>query len=227
MPDLAVVPNVTNGAILGRWVSKEVEPNWPVAALAAQAVAARSYALSAWQWQGDRAWCLQAEAAADMAYAGHIISAEMHPNLKQALGLTRGEVLWWRDQAVTAFFHAASGGRSEVPHAVWPDRTPDVKPLAAIMPARDDPWAQAGVAVAPKRLGPWRSRIHLDEITRRLRAGGWKVPPVHEVRIKRRSMASNRVIEVEVRWPEGSRVVNANDFRLMMGGGETFALYCG
>ena len=86
------------------------------------------------------------------------------------------------------------------------------------MPARPDPWAQAGVAVAPKRLGPWRSRIHLDEVTRRLRQAGWKVPPVHEVRVVERSAAGGRVVRVAVLWPEGRREVPANEFRLMMGG---------
>ena len=74
-----------------------------------------------------------------------------------------------------------------------------------------------GVAVAPKRLGPWRSRIHLDTITQRLRAAGWKVPPVHGVSVVKRSADSGRVITLRVSWPEGHRDVNANDFRLMIG----------
>ena len=101
--DVAVVLHLPIERYLVGVLSKEVEPDWPVAALAAQAVAARSYALAAWQWQGKRAWCLQAEATADMAFAGHVLPAKVHPHLQQAISMTKGEVLWWQDQAVSAF----------------------------------------------------------------------------------------------------------------------------
>lgn len=98
-------------------VTKESPASWPAAALQAQAVAARTYALTSAvggrpfdQWPDTRS----------QVYAG--IAGESAAG-DQAVTATRGRVVTLDRKPVTTYFFSTSGGRTEDARNVFPDQT--------------------------------------------------------------------------------------------------------
>ena len=96
-------------------LAAEIPPTWPQAALEAQAVASRSYALyrkahprspdyDLLAGVGDQAYQFQDTYSADLA---------------QAVKATRGRVLIWQGDVIPAFFHSCCGGHTEAASRVW------------------------------------------------------------------------------------------------------------
>ena len=104
----------------------EIGGNAPAAALEAQAVAARSYALA----RRER----HAEQGADLCDGVH---CQVYEGLSRATAATRraaeatrGLVLVQKGRVIAAPFHAVCGGRTALPSAVWDDEeTPDLAPV--------------------------------------------------------------------------------------------------
>ncbi len=93
----------------------EVPSKWPREALKAQAVAARSYAY--YRMQHPRSPNYDVEAGVgDLAYRWQ---SEYPERLIRAVHATRGQMLWWEDKTIPAFFHSCSGGYTEQADRVW------------------------------------------------------------------------------------------------------------
>lgn len=217
---VAIVEEVGVEAYLLGVIAKEVEPDWPLEALKAQAVAARSYATAQWMRRHERPWQLDASELVDMAYAGHV--AEPHVRLATAVTQTRGDLLLVAGQPLPAFFHAASGGfTSDIAH-VWPHRRlPDgVTLLTDAMPPGPDPWAAHGARIAPERLGAWRYRITYAELERRLRARDLDCGRVERVRIAERTPTGGRVTRVVITGSSATRTISAHALRMACGSTE-------
>jgi stage II sporulation protein D len=90
----------------------EADPSWPLEALKAQAVVARTYALYERLVSPDALYHLHSTTASQV-YRG--ISGE-DPRSDKAVEATRGVVLVYRGLIIPAFYHAASGGRTEDGH---------------------------------------------------------------------------------------------------------------
>jgi len=88
-------------------VSRESPAGWPIEALKAQAVAARSYAVTTSK-AGDG--FDQYADTRSQVYGG--VDAE-RPTTDQAVRETRGEVVTYQGTPVTTFFFSTSGGRTE------------------------------------------------------------------------------------------------------------------
>ncbi|MDX6639099.1 MAG: hypothetical protein QOF12_110 [Solirubrobacteraceae bacterium] len=87
-------------------VGAESPPSWPAAALAAQAVAARTYAITT-SIGGD--FDQYADTRSQM-YRG--VAAEV-PSTEAAVAATRGQVVTYGGQPVVTYFFSTSGGRTE------------------------------------------------------------------------------------------------------------------
>jgi SpoIID/LytB domain protein len=96
----------------------EMPEHWHAAAYEAQAVAARSYALS--RLDPSRPYDLVPDAS-DQVYGG--IRAE-RPETNLAVGATAGRVLTYDGRVITAYYHSSSGGRTAAVEDVWSDRSP-------------------------------------------------------------------------------------------------------
>jgi len=87
----------------------EMPPSFPAEALKAQAVAARTYALSRKLEQYDQPFHLGSSVLSQV-YQG---LAAVDPRTQAAVRATRGQVLTWMLQPIEAYFHASCGGRTE------------------------------------------------------------------------------------------------------------------
>ena len=104
----------------------EIGGNAPAAALEAQAVAARSYAVARTDRHADQGADL-CDGVHCQVYAG---LARATAATRRAAEATRGLVLVQKRRVIAAPFHAVCGGRTARPSAVWDDEeTPDLPPV--------------------------------------------------------------------------------------------------
>ena len=110
-------------------VPNESPGSWPIEALKAQAVAARSYALGT---NSGNPVFDHYDTAASQVYGGY--SSEQ-ARTNRAVAQTRGEVLRHDGEVITAYFHSTSGGHTENNENIFTGSTP----LPYIRGVRD-PW---------------------------------------------------------------------------------------
>lgn len=220
-------------AYLAGVLPTEMNPTWPVAALAAQAVAARSYASAKYLERFDKPWQLHWHFSVDMAYAG--ASAKRSANVIEALRQTRGQVLTYRGLPVPALFHACSGGETESAANIWPnlvgaDRSVS---MTSLMPAVADADAEAGCAALGMRKSHWRWKVNipLATITRDLKDWARTHPEdklafgtVTGVAVENRFADSGRVAQVAITHKLDGKtkrtLLPAQDLRMAVDPGE-------
>jgi SpoIID/LytB domain protein len=114
--------SVVNGLSLDTYlrgvVPSESPSHWPLAALEAQAVAARSYAVGEMR---PSSWYDLVPTTADQVYGG--VGAE-RPNSDHAVYATLGQVLTYGGQVARTYYSSSSGGRTEAVQDAWPGTAP-------------------------------------------------------------------------------------------------------
>jgi len=109
-------------------IPKEVTPSWHEEALKAQAVASRTYAinnLAKWAKYGFDV----DSGVNDQVYGG--VNAE-NPRTNMAVDDTRGQLIYYDNVPIAAFYHSDSGGFTEDCKYVFPSDLPYLKPAKEI-----------------------------------------------------------------------------------------------
>ncbi len=98
-------------------VPKEMSPLWAPQALAAQAIASRTFALYIREKHasGDKAYDLEATTSSQV-YGGFDVEKE---TARAAVDASRGLVLAYENKLIISYFHANSGGHTESSLNVW------------------------------------------------------------------------------------------------------------
>jgi stage II sporulation protein D len=115
---VSVVNNLELDTYLRGVVPSESPSHWPLAALEAQAVAARSYAVS--ELRPD-SWYDLVPTTSDQVYGG--LRAERRRS-NHAVQETLGEVLTWNGNVARTYYSSSSGGRTEAVQDAWPGSAP-------------------------------------------------------------------------------------------------------
>ena len=168
-------------------VPAEMHASWPIEALKAQAIAARTYTLASLDPRADWDICATIDC---QVYLGR--DAE-DPRADRAVADTRGLVLTYAGGFARTYYHADSGGTVASSLEVWGTRAPY---LIAI---RDVP------ASSPHRS--WRIRMDAAAVGRSAAAAGASVGEVTRVRVLATS-ESGRVTSVEVVGTAGATVLS-------------------
>lgn len=166
-------------------VPAEMPPEWPLEALKAQAVAARSYVLARLDQDEDYDVCAKEEC---QVYRG--MAAE-HPRSDQAISETRGVVLTHNGTLARAHYHADSGGKLASSAEVWGRSVP-------YLLARSDVPASS-----PHQA--WQARLDPHDLAAALESYGVRLGPVTALNVLAHT-ESGRVHRAEV-VAEGGRVV--------------------
>lgn len=96
-------------------IAREMHPDWPLEALKAQAVAARSYAFDAMQKKKKHYDLENSQRNQVVA-----VLLETTSRVWQAVEETRGEYLIGKEGGVVpGFFHSACGGQTHLPQDIW------------------------------------------------------------------------------------------------------------
>jgi stage II sporulation protein D (peptidoglycan lytic transglycosylase) len=184
----------------------EMDPDWPLEALKAQAVVARSFAYANMGKFKKDGFDLTADTRSQM-YRG--ITA-VNDNVRRAVLDTHGEVLGWNGQLLRVYYHACCGGRTENAAEAWggdPASTP--APLKGVV----DPWCSASPLMHWTAYFAWQDIMAAIEERRRLPG------PLKSLKIGRRDVAGF-VRDFIARSGKTETEVKASDLRLSLGAGD-------
>jgi len=101
-------------------IAREISPDWPLEAVKAQAVAARTYALAGFNKHKDEGFDVCATTHCQV-YGG---KDSERPRAILAVDATHGEVLYYHGRLIEAYFHSSSGGYTENSENVWGIKRP-------------------------------------------------------------------------------------------------------
>ena len=110
-------------------VPYEMSDSFPIEALKAQAVCARTYALS--RLNSSAEWDV-VDNTNDQAFKGTPDNSE---NSSRAVQETEGLVLTWNNKLITAWYSASNGGQTELPGNIWGGDS-----IPGCFAMTDDPW---------------------------------------------------------------------------------------
>lgn len=112
---LAVVNELPLESYLCGVVPGEMPPSWPIEALKAQAVAARTYTMSHLGSYAKLGYDLVATTSSQV-YGGIKVETEA---TNRAVFETRGQILLHNGKPIHAYYHSTSGGRTESGYELW------------------------------------------------------------------------------------------------------------
>jgi stage II sporulation protein D len=200
--------NEVNAAALDDYVrgvvSAESPSSWPLEALKAQAVAARTYAITT--SKGGNGFDQYADTRSQM-YGG--MGAET-PSTDQAVAETAGQVVTYQGKPVVTYFFSTSGGRTEDVENVFGG------PADPWLRSVDDPYDN----VSPRHR--WKFTMTLASAQARL--GGLVKGSFRGIKVVKRG-ASPRVLEADVVGSRGRTRVTGATLRSRFGLYDTWASY--
>lgn len=179
----------------------EVAPWWPMDALKAQAIAARTYAMYQIQVSKRQEFDVKSSTSSQV-YGG---STTERARSKRAVDATRGKILSFEGKVFPAYFHATCGGVTAGAQELWKINIP---PLAG------------GVTCGYCRISPhreWEAKVPLADIEEKMSKNGRSVGRL--LKIEPVSMTpSGRVGSLRITGTGGDLVMAAKDFRVWVGG---------
>ena len=185
-------------------VAKEVIPLWPEEAIKAQAVAARSFALSAILKNSSGLFDIRANELGQV-YGG--IEAE-NPLTTKQVDATRGIVITHNGKPIEAYFHSAGGGFTENSENVWGTVMPYLKGVVDF--DQDSPKYN------------WQKIYSIVEVETSLSNAGYMIGKLKAVRLSPLSLPpvkntdrgiSGRVIKLSFIGHDGEVSLTGNEMR--------------
>jgi len=178
----------------------EAGDKWPLEALRAQAIVARTYAAYHRTIAGGKPYHIVASTA-HQQYAGRVPPASP---IWGAVRDTAGQVLLWEGELFPAFYHTESGGYTEDPRSVFAARN-----MPALKPVRCE--FSAG---SPHYY--WALDVKLADLAEVLKRNDVGVGSVTAIEVTERT-PSLRAAVVTVHGRRGIARLRGNDFRRMLG----------
>jgi stage II sporulation protein D len=179
-------------------VAAEMDPNWPLAALEAQAIVARTFTLK--KLQEGPLEGRNAQASTDPKEFQAYDAARVNDRVRQAVSNTRGKIITYRGEPIRAWFHSSSGGKT----ASASEGLNFTKESA--------PYAQPVTDVQTEPSHQWTARFSAGEVIQAARAVGVELDGLTSINIGRRG-PSGRAETLSI----NGREVSAPQFRLAIG----------
>ena len=182
----------------------EISHHWPLEAIKAQAVAARTYALYSKEFSFKRDFDVTSDIYSQV-YGGK--NAE---RFRTSLGVdaTAGIVLAYKGKLLPAYFHASCGGKTEDAANLWDVSLPPLKGIVCIYCA-DSPHFK------------WKGNFRLKDIQEALDQKGHHVEGLIKDIVVLTRNKSGRVEKLKITTREGNEIViSGKDFRDAVGPNE-------
>lgn len=186
-------------------VAAEMEPTWPVNALAAQAIVARTFTME--NIKAGRIKELHGtDASTDVEEFQAYDPARINDNVRKAIALTRGKVITHQGDYVKGWFSACDGGISaSAPEGLAFSKEPTDYINAG---ARD-----GCLSITTPENKFWQVELPLDQVRQAItKRSGSDPGPVSQVKILERG-PSGRVIKLQI----GNQTISGPEFRLALG----------
>lgn len=180
-------------------INQEISSRWPMEAVKAQAVVARTYALYQKNTRKDASYDLESTVTSQV-YSGIDSEDEL---ARQAVKETEGEVALYNGDLIQALYHSSCGGKTEAAVEVWGKNVPYLKSIK-------DPHCTE----APNYF--WQYNISLGELSDRLKRQNRGMGEIRSISILKKS-GTGRVITLAVRHSGGISKMSGRDFREAVG----------
>lgn len=177
----------------------EVNPWWPVEAIKAQAVVARTYAYYQIQQNRSRPYDLTGDTNSQV-YGG--IAGEAWRST-QAVKHTTGEVLTYQGMIFPAYYHSTCGGHTQDADRLWQINLPVLK------------GKPCGWCAGTKHFF-WTRQILADLFMKKLRWRRYDVGPIHQI-IPSPPDASGRSEEITLLHDKGTLIIKTKTLRAIFG----------
>ena len=182
-------------------INCEISSTWPIEAIKAQAVIARTYAVNRRETPRNALYHLESSVI-DQVYNG----CEIEDNrARRGVSETAGQVLTYNGAVIQAFYHSSCGGKTEAAENVWGTSIPYLKGV-------DCQYCQLSPSSA------WDQKLSLKELEERLRAAGFRTPALIDIRAGARNNRG-RLKNVIVVTPRGEVAIPGEQFRKAIGYG--------
>ena len=183
-------------------VAGEMKNDWPMEALKAQAILARTFVLKFCQDKTSKydGADISTDVAEAQAYAPNSVNARV----RQAVDETRGMALSWQGEYPNAWFHAHSGGMTELPSVALEYKGGDPDYLK--------PTASEESEKAPAGAQRWTATFTRDQVAKACADAGTRVGAVETVELGEKG-ESGRAKAILV----NGKAVSAPSFRMQIG----------
>lgn len=179
-------------------IAAEMDPNWPLAALEAQAIVARTFTLKK-MGEGPIKG-RNAQASTDPKEFQAYDASKVNDRVKQAVNNTRGQVITYGGKPIIAWFHASSGGRT-------------ASAVEGLNYRKENaPYAQPVTDIQQEPVHVWTATFSSNEIINAATSLGVQSDKLTSISIGRKG-ASGRAETLVINGKE----VSAPQFRLAVG----------
>jgi len=184
-------------------LAHEIKDRWPMQAMMAQAVAARTYALYQIK-QSKKADFDLTNDIYSQVYGGR--SAERY-RTNIAVARTEGQILFYNNNVLPAYFHSNSGGHTEDVSQLWDQDLPPLK-------GHPDPYSEGAAN------DHWKKNFRSKDVAEKLLGHGIDVGLIQEINVLERNN-SGRVKMLEFVSRDGKKtLVEGKKFREIIGPNE-------
>ncbi|MEL7633742.1 SpoIID/LytB domain-containing protein [Sporomusa sphaeroides] len=181
-------------------IAQEMQPDWPMEALAAQAIASRTLTISAME-----AGTIKRLHNADVSTSKEELQAfaphKVNDSVRQAVARTRGEVLLYAGGLVNAIYSSCNGQISATREESFPKEIPHDTPYF-------QPVADNCFKYAPKNIQSWTVKIPASQVASAI---GYRGNPA-DIRILEKG-PSGRILYIGA----GDKKMYGSDFRRAVG----------
>jgi len=198
---LLVIDDIPLEDYLVGLINCEISSQWPIEAVKAQAVVARTFALYQKSSRKNMPYHLESTVY-DQVYEGCDIEDS---RAARAVEETSGEVLTYGGVIIQSFFHSSCGGHTEASENVWSMRLPYLRGVVCTY-----------CTSSPSVI--WEQTIPRSRIESVLRSAGYKVRGLKQIRPLSRNR-SGRIDSLELISAEGKTTIQAVTFRKLLGFG--------
>lgn len=193
----------------------EVSHRWPMEAMKAQAVAARTYALYQMKKNKNNEYDVTGDIYSQV-YGGKN-SERFRTNI--AVKRSLGEILVYDHKILPAYFHASCGGHTESARNIWGENLPPLSgapcPFCALAPHAN-----------------WKKNFRSKDIQDKLNANGYTLGPIHDIHVVSRNQSgriNNLVLTardgktttipgIKFRAIIGPNIIKSNKYEIIMKG---------
>lgn len=180
-------------------VNKEISSQWPLAAVKAQVLAARTYAYFQQEKRADNLFDVEATVN-DQVYGGVDFEDE---RARKAVLETEGEVILYQGKPIFAVYHACCGGKTESSAYLWAGDYPYLKSISCIY-CLDSPHFI------------WNYQLEIDKLEEILHTRGSAYLPVKEILEGPRN-ESKRITKIIISRQGDTLEISAPEFRQLLG----------
>lgn len=197
---LSVINRVALEEYLYGVLYNEVSHRWPIEAIKAQGITARTFAL----YQARQNKLQDYDLTNDIYSQVYSGATSERWSTTRAVKLTLGQVLTYKGDIFPTYYHATCGDKTEDAANLW---NIDIEPLKG---------SECGFCKESPHY-KWTKNIPLSEMEKKLGDNGYKVGKIKSVTIMARNK-SGRVDKLEIKDDSDvSCILTGKDFRRMMG----------